>query len=111
MKVEQNTISRDWFVLHNGRRFFVNLTKSDGQTLRLCNRDNWEIAEETVDGIEELNAYLLNDSSEEQRQRASENARLIENVIAFCIDNWDNEFMREVQDELPAQRADLNGGR
>lgn len=47
MKIEQNTISRDWTVLHEGRRFFVNFTDSDGQTLALCNRDNWEVHEET----------------------------------------------------------------
>lgn len=43
MKIEQNTISRDWTVLHKGRRFFVNLTESDGQTLALCDRDKWQI--------------------------------------------------------------------
>ena len=43
MEIEQNTISRDWTVLHEGRRFFVNFTDSDGQTLALCNRDTWEM--------------------------------------------------------------------
>ena len=45
MKVEQNIVSRDWTVLHKGRRFYVNFTESDVQTLALCNRDNWEVSE------------------------------------------------------------------
>lgn len=111
MEVEQNTVSRDWTVLCKGRRFFVNFTESDGQTLMLCNRANWEITEETEDGIEELHACVFKDSSDENRKRAAENTRLKENLIAFCIDNWDNEFMHELQDELYAQRSDLNSGK
>ncbi len=57
MEIEQNTISRDWTIVHEGRRFFVNFTNSDGQTLGLCNRENWQIHEETADGTEELNVY------------------------------------------------------
>jgi hypothetical protein len=108
MKIEQNTISRDWTILHKGRRFFVNLTESDGQTLMLCNRNNWEVSEETDDGIEELSAYLFKDSSVVERKQAKENAKLIEKLIDFCVKNWDNEFMHEVQDELWGQRGNLD---
>jgi hypothetical protein len=108
MKIEQNTISRDWTILHKVRRFFVNLTESDGQTLMLCNRNNWEVSEETDDGIEELNACLFKDSSAVERKQAEENAKLIEKLIDFCMENWDNEFMHEVQDELWGQRCYLN---
>ena len=59
MKIEQNTISRDWTVLYKGRRFFVNFTESDGQTLALCHRDNWEISEETDDGMQEFDAHVV----------------------------------------------------
>jgi hypothetical protein len=109
VKIEQNTISRDWTILYKGRRFFVNLTESDGQTLMLCNRSNWEISEETEDGIEELHGYVFKDSTAAERQQAQENVRLIEKLIAFCIDNWDNEFMHEVQDDLWGQKGHLEG--
>jgi len=105
MRVEQNTISRDWTVLYKGRRFFVNFTESDGQTLVLCNRDNWEITEQIENGVEEVSACVLKGNSPEQQKRASENARLVEELIAFCMDNWDNEFVRELQDQLHMQRA------
>jgi hypothetical protein len=109
MEIEQNTISRDWTVLCEGRRFFVNFTESDGQTLALCNRDNWQIYEETEEGIEELNAYVLSTSSPEEREQAEENERVIQKLIAFCIANWDNDFMRELKEKLEEQRKDLKG--
>lgn len=110
MKIVQNTIARDWTVLHEGRRFCVNFTESDGQTLVLSNRDNWRICEETEDGTEELDVYACEDDSPEERKRVEENARLGERLIAFCIDSWDNEFVLELQDELHVQRAMLGDG-
>ena len=108
MKIEQNTISRDWIVLHNGRGFFVNFTESDGQTLMLCNRSNWKITEETGDGVQEVSACVFKGSSAAELKQADENTGLIEKLIAFCIENWDNEFMHEVQDELWGQKGDLD---
>jgi hypothetical protein len=109
MEIEQNIIARDWTVLWEGRRFFVNFTESDGQTLALCNRDNWEIQEETEEGIEELNAYVLSASSPEEREQAEEDEKVIEKLMAFCIANWDNEFMRELKEKLEEQRKSLEG--
>ena len=109
MKIEQNIISRDWTVLHKGRRFFVNFTESDGQTLSLCNRDNWQIHEETDDGVEELNAYAFHDSSPEEQEQAEENAMVIDKLITFCIRNWDNGFMRKVKEQMEEQRTSLEG--
>jgi hypothetical protein len=105
MRVEQNTISRDWAVFYKGRRFFVNFTESDGQTLVLCNRNNWEITEQTKDGVEDVSACVFKGSSAAEQRQAEENAELIEQLVAFCIENWDNEFMHEVQDELWGQKA------
>jgi hypothetical protein len=100
MKIEQNMISRDWTVLYKGRRFFVNFTKSDGETLALCNRDKWQIHEQTKDTIEEFNAYAFNKSSPEEREQAEENAKIIDKLIGFCIRNLYNRFMQEVKEEL-----------
>jgi hypothetical protein len=107
MEIEQNTISRDWTVLHEGRRFFVNFTESDGQTLALCNRGNWLVHEESDDGVEELNAYAFNDSSSEVQEQAEENAELIDKLIGFCIRHWDNGFMKELREDLEEQREGL----
>jgi len=109
MKIEQNTISRDWTVLYKGRRFFVDFTESDGQTLALCNRDKWQIHEQTEDAIEELNAYVFNKSSLEERAQAEENAKIIDKLIGFCIRNLDNRFMQEVKQELEEQSKSLEG--
>jgi len=49
-------------------------------------------------------------SSPDERRRAEGKARLAERVMAFCIDNWDNELGLELQDELDVQRAMLQGG-
>jgi hypothetical protein len=109
MKIEQNTISRDWTVLYKGRRFFVNFTESDGQTLALCNRDKWQIHEENKDSIKELNACVFNKSSPEEREQAKENAKIIDKLIGFCIRNLDNRFMQEVKKELEEQSKGLEG--
>ena len=100
MKIEQNTISRDWTILHKGRRFFVNFTESDGQTLALCNRGKWQIHEESEDFIEELDPYVFSKSGDEEREQAEENAKIIDKLISFCIRNLDNKFMQEVKHEL-----------
>jgi hypothetical protein len=97
MRIEQNTVSRDWTVLYKGRRFYVNFTESDGQTLALCNRDNWQVHEETENGVEELNPYAFNGCSPQQWQRARENEKIMEKLVGYCIRNWDNWFMRAVK--------------
>jgi hypothetical protein len=109
MEIEQNTISRDWTVTHEGRRFFVNFTESDGQALALCNRENWQIHEETEDGVEEFEAYVLSSSSPQEEQQAQENAAMIDELIVFCIRNWDNWFMVELRKDLEEQRRRLEG--
>jgi len=88
MKIEQNTISRDWTVLYKGRRFFVNFTESDGQTLALCNRDRWQIHEESEGSIEELNACVFNKSRPEEREQTEENAKIIDQLIGVLYSEF-----------------------
>ena len=109
MEIEQNTISRDWTVVHEGRRFYVNFTESDGQTLALCNRENWQIYEETDDGTEELNAYAFSDSSLEARAKAQGNAEMIDRLIGFCLAHWENEVAWEMTENMEMQRKGLEG--
>ena len=94
-------------MLYKGRRFFVNFTESDGQTLALCNRDRWQIHEETEKSVEELNAYAFNNSSSEEQEQAEENAKIIDKLIGFCIRNFYNRFMQEVKQELEEQSQRL----
>ena len=110
MEIEQNTISRDWTIVHEGRRFYVNFTESDGQTLALCNRDNWEIHEETDDGTEELNVYAFSDSSPEERAKAQGNAEMIGKLIDFCLAHWENEVAWEMTENMEMQRRRHEGG-
>lgn len=110
MQLESNLISRDWTILHKGRTFYVNYTESDVHTLALMNRDNWEIVEETDDGPEELHVFFFKDSTQEERELAAKNARLKERLVRFCIENWDNDFIRQIREEITEQ-AQLLGGR
>jgi len=107
MKLETNQISRDWTVLHDDRTFYVNYTQSDGHTLALCNRDNWEVLEETDDGPEELDIYVYKSDSLEGQSRANSNFRLMKKLIRFCIENWDNRFMRDIEEDLKEQKEAL----
>ncbi|MHC4103336.1 MAG: hypothetical protein ACYSR9_00240 [Planctomycetota bacterium] len=109
MQLEVNQISRDWTILHNGRKFYVNYTESDGQTLALCNRNNWEVWEETDDGVGELKEYVFKDDTPEERAKAEENSLLKERLISFCIVNWDNQFMQELEEKLHQQKQLLGG--
>jgi hypothetical protein len=109
MKIEQNVISRDWTVLHEGRRFYVNFTDSDGQTLALCNRENWEIHEETDESIEEFDAYVFNDTGPQEREQAQENADMIDKLIDFCLAHWENEVAWEMTERREMQKRRLEG--
>jgi len=104
MRLETNQISRDWTILHNGRKFYVNYTDSDGQTLALCNRNNWEVWEETDEGTEELDVYVLKGDTPKEQRKAEENSLLKERLIRFCIENWDNRFIQELNEKLQEQK-------
>ena len=109
MEIEQNTISRDWTVVHEGRRFFVNFTESDGQTLALFNRDNWEIQEETEGRIEESDACAFGESSLEKQAKVQENAEMIDMLMDFCLAHWENEVSREMTENRKMQNKGLAG--
>ena len=107
MQLEQNQISRDWTVRHECRTFYVNYTQSDGQTLALMNRDNWEVWEQTEEGIEELDIYSFAADGAEERAKAEENFELMKRLIRFCIANWDKGFMQEIKEDLQEQKEAL----
>ena len=92
MKIIQNTLSRDWFIECQGKTYYVNFTASDGQTLALCNRGNWEVL--TGDG-EELGEYVMSGATAEDRKTAAGNAELKEQLVKFCTQNWDDGKLLE----------------
>ena len=104
MQLEKNQISRDWTILHNSRKFYVNFIESDGQTLAHCNRDNWKVWEETDDGIEELNEFVFKNDTSQGQANAEENSLLKEKLISYCIENWDNKFIQELKEKLQEQK-------
>ena len=108
MEIEQNTISRDWTVTHEGRRFFVSFTDGDTQTLGLCNRDNWKIREETEDGIDEFGACIFS-SSPEEREHAREDAEMMDMLIGFCLGHWEHEVAREMTEQMEMQKRRREG--
>ncbi len=109
MQLKANQISRNWTILHNGRKFYVNFIESDGQTLALCNRDNWEAWENTENGVEELKEFVFRDDTPQERTKAKENGLLKERLIRFCIENWDNKFIQELKEKLQEQKQLLGG--
>ncbi|MBL7184985.1 MAG: hypothetical protein ISS70_01555 [Phycisphaerae bacterium] len=109
MQLQMNQISRDWTILHAGRKFYVNYTDSDGQTLALCNRNNWEVWEETDEGTEELDVYFSKGDTPKEQRKAENNSLLKERLIMFCIENWDSQFMQEIKAKLQEQKGLLGG--
>lgn len=78
IEIEQNIISRDWFVNYKDKNYHVNLTYSDGQTLALLNRNYWEITDEDENEV----CYAFK----------GEQPELLENetnkIIEFCAKNF-----------------------
>jgi hypothetical protein len=107
MQLESNQISRDWTVLHDGRKFYVNYMQSDTQTLALCNRDNWEVLEETDKGPEELDIYGFESDGPDGQSKANSDFRLMKKLIRFCIENWDNRFIMNIKEDLEEQKEAL----
>ena len=107
MQLKMNQISRDWTIVHDGRTFHVNYTESDGQTMALCNRDNWEVWEQTDEGAEELDIYVFKGDSKEKQIKAENNFKIMEKLISFCIENWENQFMQKIEEELQEQKEAL----
>lgn len=46
MKIEQTVLQKTFYVRHKGKMYYIDYLNSDGQSLGLINRDNWEISDE-----------------------------------------------------------------
>ena len=67
-------------VEHEGKEYSVSFVNSDGQTLALSNRNYWEVY---VDG-DELQTYVFENSTEDEKKTAEKNADLKDKLIDFC---------------------------
>lgn len=84
IRIEQNTVSRDWHIIYKGKGYFVNFTYSDGQTLALCNRNLWEITDEEGNDA----VYGLNREPELGEEDVTR-------IIDFCQKHWDFDGLEE----------------
>ena len=92
MKLTQTIIDKTFFVQHKGKTYAVNYVNSDGQTLALCNRDNWDITDEEG---ELLNIYSFSKMAKKDEQEIKKNIHLFEELVNFCIKNFNKYSPRE----------------
>ena len=85
MKMVQNTIERNFTINHKGQTYHISYLNSDGQTLSLLNRDNWEIFDEND---EELNIHIFKNASKKEQKKVGENLKLFGKIITFCKKNF-----------------------
>ena len=87
MKLEQSALQRTFTVKHKGKYYYIDYLNSDGQILGLLNRNYWEITDEDR---EELDIYILSDTTKKERQEKEKNAKLFDKLINFCIKHFDD---------------------
>ena len=86
MKIVQSILNKKFVIINNREKYYVDYLNSDGQILDLMNRNNWEIYNE--DG-EELQIYFFNNDTEKEKEKILKNSKLSEELINFCIKNFD----------------------
>ena len=74
MKIEQTILQKSFIVRHLDKSYFVDYINSDGQTLGLVNRDNWEIYD---DDHESLQVYILKSMKNRDKIKAQKNIKLL----------------------------------
>jgi len=82
MKLEQTTLQKTFTVKHKGKSYFVDYLNSDGQTLNLLNRNNWEVYDKDS---EELQIYTFQRDSKKKKEQAKKNLELAEKLVEFCV--------------------------
>ena len=87
MKLEQTTIQKTFEVKYKNKNYHVNYINSDGQTLAILNRDNWEIF---IEDHELLDIYLFKGDDKVKRLKADKNLFLADKLIEFCIKHFND---------------------
>ena len=80
-------LERHFTIKHKEGFYYVSYLNSDGPILGLINRDTWEIYDEEG---EELNVYIFNDTTKEEKEQIRKNRILANKLIDFCIRHFDD---------------------
>ena len=94
MEIEQTGLQKNFSVRYKNKLYFVDYVNSDGQDLRLLNRDNWEIYDEDH---ESLQIYTLSSMTKEEKLKIQKNLKFAEKLIKFCMQHF--EDYNPVKDE------------
>lgn len=100
MELTQTIIQKTFYVEHEGRTYYVDFIDSDGHTLGLLNRNNWEIIDEDH---EELQIWEFRSNTKENIKIIKENQKLSDKLIEFCIKNFNKYDPFKEGDELEAE--------
>ncbi len=87
MKIEQTTIQKTFTVSYRNKTYYIDYVNSDGQTLALLNRNNWEIYREDHELLE---IYLFKCDSEKEKLMAKKNVELANKLIELCIKHFND---------------------
>ncbi len=87
MKIEQTTLQKTFVIRYKGKTYLVDYLDSDGQTIRLLNRDYWEVYDENS---EELQIYIFKESTKKEKILIDKNIKLKERLVEFCIKHFED---------------------
>ncbi|MBU0977303.1 MAG: hypothetical protein KKD18_02710 [Nanoarchaeota archaeon] len=99
MELKQTVIQKTFTVMHDEKCYCVDYINSDGQILGLINRNNWEIS---CEDSEELQLYLFKGSTKKEKEEVEANLKLADELIDFCIKNFNNYNTIKVSKRLKA---------
>jgi hypothetical protein len=92
MKLMQTIVEKNFTVKYGKKTYHISYVNSDGQTLALLNRFNWEVSDEDGESIMPL---LFKTSSKKERMRFNKDSKLIDSLIEFCAKRFD-EYKPEI---------------
>ena len=102
MEIEQTTIQKTFAVKYRNETYYIDYVNSDGQTLALLNRDNWEIYTEDH---ELLDIYLFKGDNKAKRLRVNKNIMLANRLVEFCIKHFNDYRPFDESEELEKAEA------
>lgn len=88
MKLEQTIIHKTFVVKLRGNTYYVDFIDSDGQTLKLLNRNNWEVYNKDHN---ELDIYSYYEEDKKRMIELNKNRKLSKKLIDFCLKNFNSD--------------------
>lgn len=102
MKIEQTTVQKTFEVKYKNKTYYVDYINSNGQTLALLNRNNWEIFTEDH---ESLDIYSFKGDSKARRLKVSKNVMLANRLVGFCIKHFNDYNPFDEREETEKTKA------